>query len=177
MLDGCPAFTPEEMEELVAGYLPPFRPVWDGSHVAWLWSRVRDQLTFFPWYRQGPASRLAIDMPRPSILNRIATDLLLAGDGYRVAYEAAFRYDGAAAAAMPRACPPTTWRPRPTFCSRIWTACLTCRPTRGSIESRTRSAWLPSATCWARAPPNCRRHRRRRRRRARAASFRWTAHR
>ena len=99
VLDGCPAFTPEEMEELVANYLPPFRPEWSGSHVAWLWSRVRDQLTFFPWYRQGPASRLAIDMPRPSVLNRIAQDFLLAGDGYRVAYEAAFRHDGAAAAA------------------------------------------------------------------------------
>ena len=102
VLDGCPVFTREEMEELVAGYLPPFRPAWDGSHVAWLWSRVRDQLTFFPWNRQGPASRLAIDMPRPSILNRIAQDFLLAGDGYRVAYEAAFRYDGAAAAAEAR---------------------------------------------------------------------------
>ena len=102
VLDGCPAFTPQEMDELVAGYLPPFRPSWDGSHVAWLWSRVRDQLTFFPWNRQGPASRLAIDMPRPSILNRIATDLLLAGDGYRVAYEAAFRHDAAAAAAAAR---------------------------------------------------------------------------
>ena len=103
VLEGCPAFTPEEMEELVASYLPPFRPVWDGGHVAWLWSRIRDQFSFFPWDRQGPASRLAIDMPRPSILNRIAMDLLLAGDGYRVAYEAAFRYDGAAAAAAARA--------------------------------------------------------------------------
>lgn len=102
VLDGCPAFTPEEMEELVASYLPPFRPDWSGSHVAWLWSRIRDQFGFFPWNRQGPASRLAIDMPRPSILNRIATDLLLAGDGYRIAYEAAFRYDGAAAAAAAR---------------------------------------------------------------------------
>ncbi len=102
VLDGCPAFTPEEMEELVASYLPPFRPDWSGSHVAWLWSRIRDQFSFFPWNRQGPASRLAIDMPRPSILNRIATDLLLAGDGYRIAYEAAFRYDGAAAAAAAR---------------------------------------------------------------------------
>ena len=102
VLEGCPAFTPEEMEELVASYLPPFRPVWDGGHVAWLWSRIRDQFSFFPWNRQGPASRLAIDMPRPSILNRIAMDLLLAGDGYRVAYEAAFRYDGAAAAAAAR---------------------------------------------------------------------------
>ena len=102
VLDGCPAFTPEEMEELVASYLPPFRPDWSGSHVAWLWSRIRDQFSFFPWNRQGPASRLAIDMPRPSILNRIAADLLLAGDGYRVAYEAAFRYDGAAAAAAAR---------------------------------------------------------------------------
>ena len=102
VLEGCPAFTPEEMEDLVASYLPPFRPVWDGGHVAWLWSRIRDQFSFFPWNRQGPASRLAIDMPRPSILNRIAMDLLLAGDGYRVAYEAAFRYDGAAAAAAAR---------------------------------------------------------------------------
>ena len=102
VLDGCPAFTQEEMEELVASYLPPFRPDWSGSHVAWLWSRIRDQFSFFPWNRQGPASRLAIDMPRPSILNRIATDLLLAGDGYRIAYEAAFRYDGAAAAAAAR---------------------------------------------------------------------------
>ncbi len=99
VLEGCPAFTPHEMEELVANYLPPFRPVWDGGHVTWLWARVRDQITFFPWYRQGAASRLAMDMPRPSILNRIATDFLLAGDGYRAAYEAAFRYDGAAAAA------------------------------------------------------------------------------
>lgn len=99
VLEGCPTFAPHEMEELVASYLPPFRPVWDGSHVAWLWSRIRDQFSFFPWYRQGPASRLAMDMPRPSILNRITTDFLLAGDGYRVAYEAAFRYDGAAAAA------------------------------------------------------------------------------
>ena len=98
VLEGCPAFTPEEMEELVANYLPPFRPDWSGSHVAWLWSRIRDQFTFFPWYRQGPASQLAMDMPRPSVLNRIAQDFLLAGDGYRVAYEAAFRYDGAAAA-------------------------------------------------------------------------------
>ena len=102
VLEGCPAFTPEEMEELVASYLPPFRPDRSGSHVAWLWSRIRDQFSFFPWNRQGPASRVAIDMPRPSILNRIATDLLLAGDGYRVAYEAAFRYDGAAAAAAAR---------------------------------------------------------------------------
>ena len=102
VLEGCPAFTPHEMEELVASYLPPFRPDWSGSHVAWLWSRIRDQFNFFPWNRQGPASRIAIDMPRPSILNRIATDLLLAGDGYRVAYEAAFRYDGAAAAAAAR---------------------------------------------------------------------------
>ena len=102
VLEGCPAFTPEEMEELVASYLPPFHPDWSGSHVAWLWSRIRDQFSFFPWNRQGPASRLAIDMPRASILNRIATDLLLAGDGYRIAYEAAFRYDGAAAAAAAR---------------------------------------------------------------------------
>ncbi len=102
VLEGCPAFTAGEREELVASYLPPFRPAWDGSHVAWLWSRVRDQFSFFPWYRQGPGSRLAMDMPGPAALHRVAVDFLLTGDGYRVAYEAAFRYDGAAAAAALR---------------------------------------------------------------------------
>ena len=176
MLDGCPAFTPEEMEELVASYLPPFRPAWDGSHVAWLWSRVRDQLTFFPWNRQGPASRLAIDMPRPSILNRIAQDFLLAGDGYRVAYEAAFRYDGAAAAAEARV--PAHYMATETDVLLPHLDRLSDLPANARIHRLTDAERVAVvgdllAACASGLPPAPRR----RRRRARAASSRSRAHR
>lgn len=142
VLDGCPLFTPEEMEELVAGYLPPFRPEWSGSHVAWLWSRIRDQFSFFPWYRQGSASRIAIGMPRPSVLNRIATDFLLAGDGYRVAYEAAFRYDGGAAAALTRV---------PTHYVASESDVLLATSTGCPRSRQARGRCCSSPTCWA--PP------------------------
>ncbi|MBU6379532.1 MAG: alpha/beta fold hydrolase, partial [Gammaproteobacteria bacterium] len=39
-----------EKAEIVRHYLPPFAPAWDGSHLAWLWSRMREQTIFFPWY-------------------------------------------------------------------------------------------------------------------------------
>jgi pimeloyl-ACP methyl ester carboxylesterase len=103
VLDGYPLFTPAEMEEFEASYLPPFRPEWSGAHVAWLWARVRDQFTFFPWHHQGPAARLPFGPPRLATLAQVVADFLIAGDGYRVAYSAAFRYDAAHAAAQLRA--------------------------------------------------------------------------
>lgn len=93
VLDGYPVFTPEEREELLASYLPPFRPNWDGTHVAWLWARVRDQFTFFPWNRRGPGSRLATGPFPLALLQDVVRDFLIAGDDYRAPYAAAFRYD------------------------------------------------------------------------------------
>lgn len=82
--------TPEERAELVAEYLPPFVPTWDGAHLAWLWSRMREQTIFFPWYRKEAADRLAINVPPPEALQANLVDFLRAGDHYRVAYRAAF---------------------------------------------------------------------------------------
>ena len=58
ILDGYAVFTPEEQAELLASYLPPFRPTLDGTHVAWLWARVRDQFAAFPWNRVSDGARL-----------------------------------------------------------------------------------------------------------------------
>ena len=116
-------------------------------------------------------------MPRPSILNRIATDLLLAGDEYRVAYEAAFRYDGAAAAAAARV--PAHYMATETDVLLPHLDRLPDLPANARIHRLTdaeRVAAVP-ATCWPPAPTGCRRRHPRRRRRARGASFRWTAHR
>lgn len=82
--------TEEERAELVANYLPAFEPSWDGAHLAWLWSRMREQLIFFPWYRKGAADRMDIGLPPPERLQDGLVEFLRADDHYRVAYRAAF---------------------------------------------------------------------------------------
>jgi pimeloyl-ACP methyl ester carboxylesterase len=99
VLDGFPVFTPNEREQYLAGYLAPFRPDAQGAHLAWLWSRVRDQFRFFPWNYRGDDARLAVPFPPPERLHLVAMDFLQAGDGYRTGYAAAFRHDTEAALA------------------------------------------------------------------------------
>lgn len=94
VVDGYPVFTPAEKEELLREYLPPFRPSWDGTHVAWLWARVRDQFTFFPWYAAGHLGRQPRDPRSLEFHQLVVDDFLRAGDEYRPAYAAAFRFDG-----------------------------------------------------------------------------------
>jgi pimeloyl-ACP methyl ester carboxylesterase len=99
VLDGFPVFTPNERERFLASYLPPFRPDAQGAHLAWLWSRVRDQFRFFPWNYRGDDARLSIPLPPIDRIHLVAMDFLAAGDGYRTGYAAAFRHDTGAALA------------------------------------------------------------------------------
>lgn len=92
VLDGLPLFSAQERVELIANYLPTWPPEIHGGHLLALWTRYRDQHLFFPWYRRDDAVRLDIDMPDPEHLHDGIMDLLRAGDGYRVAYAAAFRH-------------------------------------------------------------------------------------
>ncbi|MGR3804044.1 alpha/beta fold hydrolase [Marinibacterium profundimaris] len=94
VLDGYPVFTPREREDYETSYLVPFEPAWDGSHVARLWSRVRDQYGFFPWYLRGQAAAL----PAPTPLDKhraVFDDFLRAGPHYATAYAASFRFSAA----------------------------------------------------------------------------------
>ena len=93
VLDGYAMFSAAERDELLAVYLPPFQHSLDGTHVAWLWSRVRDQFTAFPWHRVGDAGRLPYGPPPLETLQAVVDDFLLADDHYRAGYSAAFRYD------------------------------------------------------------------------------------
>ncbi len=98
VLDGYPVFTVVESDVSAYHYLPTFEPSWEGTHVARLWSRVRDQYTFFPWNMPGRDSRLARDPPAPELQAAVIRDILAAAN-YVAGYEAAFRADGAAALA------------------------------------------------------------------------------
>ena len=90
--NGLVVLTGAEIDDLLAHYLPPIVPRWDGGHLAWLWARLREQTLFFPWYDHRAETRLAFDVPPPGRLQLGLHEFLAAGDHYRVAYAAAFAY-------------------------------------------------------------------------------------
>ena len=90
VLDGIGVFDAAERAQVLDSYLPPFVPTVDGTHLAWLWARVRDQMMFFPWNHRGTGARLWRPLPQPEALHALAMDMLMAGDAYRAPYIAAF---------------------------------------------------------------------------------------
>ncbi len=84
--------TAADRADLLANYFPRFVPDWAGTHLAWLWSRLRDQLVYYPWYRRAAEVRIEWPMTLAEI-EAAATDLLDAGDSYRGAYRAVLDYD------------------------------------------------------------------------------------
>lgn len=98
VLDGFPAWTATERADLLANYLPPFMPQWDGAHMTWLWSRFMEQTIFFPWFARAKATRMDYAMHSPEALHETVMEFLRAGDHYRKPYAAALGADGAAAA-------------------------------------------------------------------------------
>mgnify|MGYP006270410087 CR=1 FL=1 len=96
-VNGLASLTGQERKDILDHYLPPVRVRWDGSHLTWLWSRMRDQHTFFPWFRRTAAARLDAEMPPPALMHNALVELLRAGEHYQVAYRAAFNFTAGAA--------------------------------------------------------------------------------
>ncbi len=88
--NGLAQLTDAERSNILGKYLPPLVPSWDGSHLAWLWARVREQTVFFPWHERSADTRMDLDMPEPNRLHASLMEFLRAGDNYAVAYRAAF---------------------------------------------------------------------------------------
>lgn len=101
VLDGFAVFTPQEREDLLRDHLPPLRPLWDGSHMTALCSRVRDQSVFFPWFRRGDSARRTGDPAPVAAQHRATLDLLHAGPHVAVAYAASIVHDPAALLVAP----------------------------------------------------------------------------
>lgn len=103
LCDGLPGWSQADREAL-EGYLPTFEPEWDGSHMAWLWSRVEEQTIFFPWHRALSDYRMTYDVAPTQHCHGNVMDMLLAGNHYMAPYRAALVF--AADAWLPRAtCP------------------------------------------------------------------------
>ncbi len=93
LCDGYPVFPPEARQHYLDDYLVPLEPRWDGSHLAFWWLRYRDQHVFWPWDIQTSAKRADADVPDLDFLHRGFTQIMVAGDGYRIGYAAAFLHD------------------------------------------------------------------------------------
>lgn len=93
VVDGYAAFTPEESALYGDAYLPPFVPQWDGSHLRWLWSRMREQKYYFPWYDGRAEAAMRIAPHGTASTHEAVMDVLDVGDTYRAGYAAAFRHN------------------------------------------------------------------------------------
>lgn len=95
--NGVSQMTPAELEAIDREYLPKIVPRWDGAHLTWLWSRMREQTVFFPWFARSAAARMDYDMAPPERIQRQLLEVLRNWRGYDVAYRAAFHADAAGA--------------------------------------------------------------------------------
>ena len=92
IIDGYALFNDAERARYTDRYLPPFVPTWDGGHLRWLWSRMREQLYFFPWCDPSAECAIALQPYSAQGTHDAAMDILDVGDNYRSGYGAAFRY-------------------------------------------------------------------------------------
>jgi pimeloyl-ACP methyl ester carboxylesterase len=104
-----------EQQAIQQNYTPPIAPVWHGGHLAQCWHQMRDQGIYYPWFdrtARGTIKRepfLATDMVHERVCS-----MLKAGNMYRAAYQAHFRYptyDKLRAAPVPTLVATTKWDP------------------------------------------------------------------
>ncbi len=104
VVNGLVCVEGEELEDLLEHYNVMPEVTVEGTHLPWLWARLRDQALFFPWYRKTPEARMTMDLHDGQHLQPYLLDFLRAKEGGRPGYQAAFSYP--TRARMPRLAAP-----------------------------------------------------------------------
>jgi pimeloyl-ACP methyl ester carboxylesterase len=99
VMEGLPAFTEAEIEELFGNYFAPMVPDALGGHLTATWMRFRDQFTWFPWPSRNVARLNALDRPDAAAIDLWVSMFYRSCKTYRPAYRAACHYGQAALAA------------------------------------------------------------------------------
>lgn len=91
--NGISLLNEEELADILAHYSPRLERKEDGSHLAWLWERLKLQSRFFPWYSTREEDRL--NLPEYSVerLDYLFREFMMAGNNYIASYNAAFAGD------------------------------------------------------------------------------------
>lgn len=92
VLDGLASFTQDEYDRLFGEYFTKFPPDPLGGHYSSLWTRFRDQSTWFPWSARSPDALNESDLTSPHSTHQWLTMYFDAADTYAPAYRAALSY-------------------------------------------------------------------------------------
>jgi pimeloyl-ACP methyl ester carboxylesterase len=93
ILDGLSIPVGPPDEDFIAAYMRPFRLDDAGGYLATEWTRMRDMLRWFPWFRPSPETRMRIARQSEAWMADYVVDFFSAGPHYSSAYAAAMRYD------------------------------------------------------------------------------------
>lgn len=94
IVDGYVNMPEQRVKEIMENYFAPLELDWSGSHLTWVWSRFREQIIFFPWYRKDKESRMTgYSIPPPEYQQNAVVEFLRAGKAYVGPYRAAFIQD------------------------------------------------------------------------------------
>lgn len=97
-LDSLSCFTEEELAAIGDTYFTHFPVDPLGGHYSSVWTRMRDQSIWFPWFSHDPGHLNESDLASPAATDRWVTMFFDAQDTYAPAYRAAMAYrDGPAA--------------------------------------------------------------------------------
>jgi pimeloyl-ACP methyl ester carboxylesterase len=81
------------VQDIMENYFVPLEFNWSGSHLTWTWSRFREQVIFFPWFRVDVASRMNYSVPPPEALQTAVIEFFRSGPDYIKPYRGAFTQD------------------------------------------------------------------------------------
>ncbi len=93
ILDGIGIPKPEQMEELLEAYAPPFVPDINGNHLLNIFLLCRDQYLFYPWYARDAEHRRLTGLPSATALHTKTMESLKSAAAFRPLIRAAFRDD------------------------------------------------------------------------------------
>ncbi|MSQ85244.1 MAG: alpha/beta hydrolase [Alphaproteobacteria bacterium] len=107
--------TGEEQRLIQENYTPEVTPIWHGGHLMQCWQQIRDQGIYYPWFdriAKGVIQREPF-LDTAMVHERVCS-LLTAGNMYRTAYQAHFRYstyDNLKKSPVPTLIATTKWDP------------------------------------------------------------------
>ena len=97
ILDGIGIPKPDDLDELLDRYAPPFAPHINGTHLTDTFLLCRDQYLFYPWYARDAEHRRPTGLPSAEQLHIKTMEALKSATAFRPLIRAAFRYDVATA--------------------------------------------------------------------------------
>jgi pimeloyl-ACP methyl ester carboxylesterase len=105
----------EEQRLIQENYTPEITPVWHGGHLMQCWQQMRDQGIYYPWFDRTAKGVIKREpFLDTNMVHERVCSMLKAGNMYRTAYQAHFRYptyDKLKASPVPTLIATTKWDP------------------------------------------------------------------